>query len=252
VTVSGTVATEDRREALRRELQSVGVVNLIESAAKWNVHAMTIRRDLDFLEQTGVARRVRGGAVYVGAEDFSQRQGRELAAKRRIAQKLQPLVPQKNAIGLDASTTIYQFASSIAKAEQLSVITNGLATFEALQHQPGIRAYLTGGESEETNASLVGPLAINSLERFILARSFVSTTCLDPELGTSEPTVAEVEVKRAMASASEHVVLAADSSKLGTRSLVRALPMSSIDLLVTELDPGHPRLDPYRDSVEIL
>ncbi|MCU1478733.1 MAG: transcriptional regulator, DeoR family [Subtercola sp.] len=252
MTVSGSVANEDRREELRRELRTAGVIDLNASAAKWNVHPMTIRRDLDFLEQEGIARRVRGGAIHVGVEDFQQRQGRELAAKRRIAQKLLPLLPRKTAIGLDASTTVFQFVRSIARAEQLSVITNGLATFESLQNKAGIRSYLTGGESEEANHSLVGPLAVAAVSGFLLTRCFVSTTCLDPMMGTSEGTTAQVEVKRAMADASEHVVLAADSSKLGTRSLVRALPMSRIDVLVTELDVSDPRLDPYRNLVEIL
>ncbi|WP_419818226.1 DeoR/GlpR family DNA-binding transcription regulator [Glaciibacter flavus] len=252
MTVSGSVANEDRREELRSELRTAGVIDLNASAVRWQVHPMTIRRDLDFLEQEGIARRVRGGAIYVGAEDFQQRQGRELAAKRRIAQKLLPLLPNKTAIGLDASTTVFQFVNSIARAEQISVITNGLPTFEALQNRPGIRAYLTGGESEEENHSLVGPLAVTAVSGFLLTRCFVSTTSIDPTMGTSEGTTAQVEVKRAMADASEHVVLAADSTKLGTRSLVRALPMSRIDLLVTELDASDPRLDPYRNLVEIL
>lgn len=252
MTITGSVATEDRRNELRHALRNDGAIDLKRAAEKWGMHPMTIRRDLDFLEREGIARRVRGGAVYVGVEDFQQRQGRELAAKRRIAQKLLPLLPKRQAIALDASTTIFQFASTISRAEQLSVVTNGLATFEVLQHRPGIRAYLTGGESEERNASLVGPLAVTAVSSFLLSRSFLSTTCLDPVIGMSEPTDAEVEVKRALADASQHVVLAADSTKLGTRSVVRALTMERIDVLVTELEPFDVRLDPYRDSVEIL
>lgn len=252
MTITGSVDTEERREGLRTVLRETGAVDLHESALLWRVHPMTIRRDLDFLEREGTARRVRGGAVFVGAEDFDQRQGRDLAAKRRIAQKLLPLVPQRKAIGMDASTTIYQLASQIPPAENLSVVTNGLATFSVLQGRSGIRTYLTGGESEERNNSLVGPLAVKAVGEFLLARSFLSTTCLDPSVGMSEPTVAEVEVKKAMAQASHHVVLAVAATKLGTRSVVKALAVTSIDTLVTELEPADPRLDPYRDSMEIL
>ena len=59
-------------------------------------------------------------------------------------------------------------------------------------------------------------------------------------------------VKKAMADASQFVVIATDSSKLGTRSVARALPMTRIDLLVTELDPKDPKLDPFRDVTDIL
>lgn len=252
MSTTGSVATEDRRENLRNVLRDAGTVDLNSIAQEWGVHPMTIRRDLDFLEQEGIARRVRGGAVYVGVQGFSVRRNRNLGAKRRIAEKLQTLVPRKQAIGMDASTTIFQFASTISDADQLSVVTNGLATFSSLRQRPGVRAYLTGGESEEQNSSLVGPLAISTVSEFLLVRSFVSAMCLDAGLGTSESTVAEAVFKKAMADASQHLVVALDSTKLSMRSAVRALEMPRIDLLVTELDAVDPRLDPYRDSVEIL
>jgi DeoR family fructose operon transcriptional repressor len=140
----------------------------------------------------------------------------------------------------------------IESASELAIVTNGLTTFQAVKGRSGVRAYLTGGESEERNESLVGSLAVTAVSGFVFARSFMSTTCVDPDIGTSEPTTIEVEVKRAMADASKHVVLAADSSKLGTQSVVRALAISRIHVLATELDPHDGRLDPYRDLVELL
>jgi DeoR/GlpR family transcriptional regulator of sugar metabolism len=252
MSITSTVATEDRRRLLIELLQSQGSVSLDAAAETLGVSVMTVRRDLDHLEREGVARRVRGGAVFVETADFEQRQGRELSAKRRIAEKMLPLIPTRSAISMDASTTVYQFARLIDRADDLAVLTNGQATFQALQGRPGIRTYLTGGEAEQRNASLVGALAVGAVSSFVYARSFMSTTCVDPDIGTSEPTTVEVEVKRAMADASKHVVLAADSSKLGTQSVVRALAMSRIDLLVTELEPSDHRLDSYRGIVELL
>ena len=42
-------------------------------------------------------------------------------------------------------------------------------------------------------------------------------------MGTTEPTVEEVEMKQAMVRVSQYVVLAVDSTKLSQRSAVRAL-----------------------------
>jgi DeoR family fructose operon transcriptional repressor len=252
VSITGTVATEDRRRAVLDLLRSRGSVDLTEAAEVLGVHPMTIRRDLDHLEREGTARRVRGGAVLVETADFTQRQGRQLAAKRRIAEKLLPLLPARSAIALDASTTVHQFASELTAAENLTVVTNGLVTFQTLQRRVGIQTYLTGGEAAQVNESLVGSLAVNAVSGFVFARCFMSTTSVDPAIGTSEPTTVEVDVKRAMAQASSHVVLAVNATKLGTQSVVRALEMSQIDLLVTELAPDDRRLAPYRDLVEIL
>ena len=47
-------------------------------------------------------------------------------------------------------------------------------------------------------------------------------------------------MKQAMARASQYVVLAVDSTKLGQRSAVRALNLDQIQTVVTELDPADP------------
>ncbi len=95
-------------------------------------------------------------------------------------------------------------------------------------------------------------MAQRTLEGFSLSCCFLSASALDPELGTMEPTVEEVEMKQAMARASQHVVLAVDSTKLSQRSAVRALSLGQIQTVVTELDPADSRLDPYRDRVLLL
>jgi DeoR/GlpR family transcriptional regulator of sugar metabolism len=249
--INGSLAIEDRHETLLQILRERGSIDLNEATAQLGVHQMTVRRDLDYLEQQGLARRVRGGAVATGHDDFSGRMSRDIASKRKIAKKLFPLVPSNSAICMDASTTVHQLAQLIRKSAGLSIVTNGMATFQELQHRPGVAAYLTGGESAETNFSLVGPVAVRAVELFQVARTFLSATSLAAD-GTSEPTMPEAEVKVAMASAAAHVVLAVDSTKFGQRSLSRSLALSSIDLLVTELNPRDPRLDPFRDQVELL
>ena len=77
-----------------------------------------------------------------------------------------------------------------------------------------------------------------------------SSAALDPDLGSSEASLEEAEVKRALARASRRIVLAVDHSKLGTRAQARMFALDEIDVLVTDLDPVDERLDPYR-GVEI-
>jgi DeoR family fructose operon transcriptional repressor len=252
VAVAGTLTAEQRRAALRAELEAQGEVRLAEFSEHWAVHPMTIRRDFSHLEREGVARRVRGGLLKVGDDHFERRQAKALTAKRKIAAKLAGLVPSEAAIGLDASTTVHLLTAEMPQATGLSVITNGLASFESLHGTPGVRTFLTGGEREERNQSLVGPIAVAAVRQFLLARCFLSTQALDPAAGTSETTVEEAAIKLALVEVSEHVVLAVDSSKLGRRSLVRSIGLDRIDLMVTDLNPDDERLDEYREVVELL
>jgi DeoR family fructose operon transcriptional repressor len=250
VAVTGSLDAEARRAAIVERLISDGRLLLKETAHAWGVHPMTIRRDFEALESEGLARRVRGGIVSVGADDFSQRQHRNATAKRRIAEKLSGFITDGMTIGLDASTTVHQFAAAFPAVTSVSVITNGLATFQALSARQGVRTFLTGGEREEQTFSLVGPLTVRALRQYNIDLCVISARSVDARFGTSETTLEQIAVKEAMAEASKRTVLAVDSGKLDTRSRVRSLGLDQIDVMVTELDPKDTRLDPYRDRVQ--
>jgi DeoR family transcriptional regulator, fructose operon transcriptional repressor len=247
--MSSSVNAEMRRDKLVALLAEQGQVLLGDAVLLWDIHPMTIRRDFDYLQRSGLARRVRGGLLAISADGFAERRSVNLTAKNAIAEKLVRLVPTGGTIGLDSSTTIFPLAPLLPDKLGLSVVTNGLEVFDVLQGRPGIRSYLTGGEREEQNVSLVGTLAIQSLGNFHLNCCFVSALSVHSGMGTSENTLQQAAVKDAMVKASERVIVGVDASKLETRSRVRSLTWDRVDVLVTELDPSDARLDAYRGWV---
>lgn len=242
----------ERLELIRSRLEADGRVHVARLAAELGVSDMTIRRDLDALVDEGLATRVRGGALAVGPQQFETRFAQNVRAKMRIADKLLPLVGSGGSIGIDASSTLQRLASRIGEARDLTVLTNGPETFRTLNEHPGVTALLTGGELDPRTGSLVGPLASRAARDVLLRCLFVGAAALDPELGSSESTLEEGDVKLALAGAAGRVVLAVDSSKLGSQAPARAFALDSVDLLVTELDPDDARLDPYRDRCRVL
>lgn len=251
MTTTGGLAQYERLDAIRSHLQRDGSVRIDEMARELAVSEMTIRRDLDELEALGVARRVRGGAVAVGPEAFAERHRQRAREKGRIADKLVPLIPDTGCIAFDASTTVHRLASSLSTARDLQVVTNGLDTFQMLTAQPGVTAVLTGGSLEPRTGTLVGPVARRGAEDFIFDLLICSASAVDPELGSSEASPEEADMKRALARTSRTVILAVDHSKLGTLASARVFSLEQIDLLVTDLRPDDGRLDPYRDHCRI-
>ncbi|MBO1901071.1 DeoR/GlpR transcriptional regulator [Leucobacter weissii] len=248
--VNGTLVTEHRREAMVARLTSDGSLQVSEAALEWGVHAMTVRRDFDHFVNRGIARRVRGGIIALRGDSFKHRRHLNAVAKEAIAQKLLGLVDPASVIALDASTTISVFAEHLVDLEDVTIVTNGLPAFHALRSRQGAHVFLTGGEQEVQNDSLVGPLAEAALGHFMIGTAFISTMSFAQGLGASENTLAQVSFKRALGAVSQRMVLAIDSSKLETQARFRSLELDDIDLLVTELNDSDPRLDPYRDAVE--
>ena len=247
----GTLASEDRLRWLGAKLDELGAVTIAESATSLGVSEMTIRRDLVELEQRGLARRVRGGARAVGPLTFAERHTTATRAKARIASKLAGLIPESGAIAFDASSTVLRSATAL-RARDLTVLTNGLDTFNALKDVRGVEALLSGGRLDARTGSLVGPIACRAAASLTVQTFFASAAALDPQAGALEMTLEEAEVKRTIAAGAGEVVVAADSSKLGAGAVAVGIDWDNIDVLVTELDPSSERLQSYRDLVEIL
>jgi DeoR family fructose operon transcriptional repressor len=243
---------EERIGEMRDLIAARGALRIDELARDFGVSEMTIRRDLDELEALGFARRVRGGAIALGPEPWEQRHQHNARAKSRIADKLLPMVPASGTVAFDASTTIYRLAASLETARDLVVVTNGWDTFQSMKGTPGVTASLTGGTEESRTGSLVGPMAVRAAQGFLYDIFFCSAAALDLEFGSSEAALAESEVKRAFSQTSNRIILAVDQSKLGTRAQARVFDFEQVDLLVTDLNPSDPRLDGYRDRVEIV
>ena len=161
------------------------------------------------------------------------------------------MVPSSGAVGFDASSTVLRLASAMQSGRDLLTISNGPEIFAALQDKPGITSLLTGGQLDNRTGSLVGALACRAAGNLLLTRFFLSAAGVDPEIGTSEACLEEAEVKRALCGMAAEVVLAVDSSKLGTRGVALGVEWDQVSLLVTELTPKDSRLDVYRDLVEL-
>lgn len=252
VALKGTIGAEARRASILSLALGSGGVALDTAAGTFDVHPMTIRRDFDALEKSGKVRRVRGGIVSVADFPVDVRRTQNRAAKRAIAAKILPLIPASSTIGLDASTTAVAVAEALGLDRQLTVITNGLYCFDLLTRNPSVRAYLTGGEREKRNESLVGFLAQQAFGTFHLDLSIVSAMGVHSKSGTSESTLAQAAVKDSLSRASRSLILAVDSSKLQCQSSVRALSLDRVTTLVTELAPGDALLDPFRDLVDVV
>ena len=242
----------ERLELMRRKLDTDGRIRVVELASELDVSEMTIRRDLDLLVDEGIATRVRGGAVAVGPQEFDARFRQHARAKGRIAEKLLDLVGTGGAIGIDASSTMQRLAARLGQARDVTVLTNGPDTFRALHEHAGVTALLTGGELDPRTGSLVGPLATRAAHDLLLRRLFVSAAAVDPDVGASEATLEEAEVKIALAGSASEVILAVDASKLGHRAPAHGFAWERVDALVTELAPRDSRLDAYREHVRII
>ena len=103
----------ERQTEITRLIEARGSVQVEELARELKVSAMTIRRDLLKLEETGRIERCHGGAVAKQEVSYEDKQIRNKWEKNRIAEKCAGLVSSGDTVFLDAGTTTYEIAKKI-------------------------------------------------------------------------------------------------------------------------------------------
>jgi DeoR family fructose operon transcriptional repressor len=248
---AGTLLPAERRQRVFEMVLARHTVAVTELAELFDVSPMTIRRDLQALEEQGLVESVHGGARSSPQSpfelSFAQRELVDAEAKRAIGRLAASLVADGEAVALDGSTTTVQVARNLVGRHHLTVVTNGLKAAMELGHRPGIDVILTGGQLHQT-ASLVGPFARATVEQLRVAWFFLSTTGITDGLDLTGPSEFDAEVKTAMMGIARRVVLVANSAKFGRESYIRVAPLSAIDEVVTDSAISKEWMERIRES----
>lgn len=238
-----------RRDEIAERLRVDGRVLVAELARTLAITPETVRRDLDALEQAGVARRVHGGAVSAGRSslverDVAERTDANADGKRRIARLAcsRLLASGATSLLLDAGTTTAALAAELVATwprtdgPRLVVATHSPAIAQQLAAHPSIETHVIGGRIRAVTGAAVGAqtvLAIAALRPDIVV---LGTNGLDAA-GASTPDPDEAAVKAAIVAAGRRVALLADASKLGEASLCRFASLDAIDIVLTDAEP---------------
>ncbi len=232
-----TLLPAERRQRVFEIVLARHTVAVSELAELFDVSPMTIRRDLQALEEQGLVESVHGGArssmLSPFELSFTQRELVDADAKRAIGRVAASLVADGETVALDGSTTTVQVARNLASRRYLTVVTNGIKAAMELGHRPGIDVILTGGQLHHS-ASLVGPFTRATIEQLRVAWFFLSVTGVTDSLDLIVPSDSDAETKMAMMAIARRTVLVANSAKFGRDSYVRVTPLSSIHDVVTD------------------
>ena len=218
-------------------------------ADEFKVSADTIRRDLMTLESSGVAKRVRGGAVPVSlpAKPFAVRQREIEPVVEQLANVAASLINKHATVFLDGGTALHAVASRLNTSFQGLVITPAPAIALAAQAR-GVSVYLIGGALSISGGIATGGAAQSAAENCAADVCVLGACGLHPSFGLSADDSGEAGIKRTMALASSAVIVVTDSKKLTRRARHRVLELDEIDQVVTDSDANADALTAIRNA----
>lgn len=211
-------------------------MSVSQISSELGVSQVSVRSYLNNLAEKGYLTRVHGGAIPAFHPSILEREQTATDAKRRIAREAASLVEDGDTIMVEAGTTTSLIVRYLMGKRDITVVTNNTLALAYGRGNPGIHLTVTGGEFKPATESLVGPLALEDLERFHVKIAFVGTDGFSVDSGLTTHLVDGAEIVKTMSLQADRTVVVADSSKYGKAGFVTVLPLDSIDKIITDTE----------------
>ncbi len=224
-----------------------GFVSLPELVEQMRVSESTIRRDLDYLEDSGAAKRTHGGVFYTGPAaqlpPFEERHPAQWDQKQAIARKTVERIEDGDTLLLSGGTTTYEVARLLV-GRRLQIVTNSLPVANLFASSTLCDLVLVGGYVYPRTGVALGPIANDILAKLSVRRTILSVAGIN-DRGYFNSNVLLVETERAMLKAADEVIVVADSTKFGRQSLAHLGPLEAAQHMIVDAEMSQT----WRDKV---
>lgn len=231
---------EDRRQAIVDLLVEAREIELDDLARRFAVSRMTIHRDLDDLEQSGLLRKVRGGAtIEAGTQfesDFRVREMQDAEAKARLAAAALDLVEPGMTVMVNDGSMAALLGGRMAERAPLTVITNNAAVIDRLREASRVTLIALGGTYSAKFNGFFGRVTEDTLARLRADLAFISTPAV-AGLTAYHMDDDAVRAKRAMMRAAGRAVLLVNHARFGRTALHALAELGEFDGVITDAPP---------------
>ncbi|MBJ8349310.1 DeoR/GlpR family DNA-binding transcription regulator [Streptococcus zalophi] len=222
----------DKIVDLVSKYQKIDVNTLSETLG---VSKVTIRKDLDKLENKGLLHREHGFAVLNSGDNLNVRLSFHYNIKKRIAQKAVELIHDNDTIMIESGSTCALLAEQICQTRRnVKIITNSYFIANFIKQYDNCQILLLGGDYQTDSEVTVGPLLKEMISYFHVDRVFVGTDGFDIKSGFMGKNMMRSEGVRCMADHSEELIILTDSSKFSKHSLVHQFSLERVNRVITD------------------
>jgi DeoR/GlpR family transcriptional regulator of sugar metabolism len=227
---------KNRHSKIIEIMEKENVISIKKLAELLNCTEMTVRRNLDELQDMNFVKRERGYATLLQnakATDYYIQIDENTKEKKAIASvALNYIHPLQN-ICLDSGTTIQQLVNLLPADITLSVITPSLVAAMALAPKESIQVFLPAGLMHHGNRCILIPDE-KDMSNYRAETAFLSCRSFRVPGGAFEHTQTMTTTKKALASIADKRILLLDYSKWEVNSLCNSIHLEQLDIIITD------------------
>lgn len=220
-----------RRDQVLEMLRKNPEIRVNQLSEELKVSLVTIRRDLQFLEEEKLVTRTYGGAVPLKppAENMDERS----LYRMLIAKMAASFVTDGDTLFINTSRNAISLLRFIDRNNVTAITNNGKAIY--CERPAGVSVVLTGGELRHPKDAMVGDFAVRNLQTVFAKKAFMGCSGISAQAGMTTEIFNEVSINELMIRhAAREVYLLADHTKIGNNSSFTSCPIEDIKYLITD------------------
>ncbi len=232
-----SISTVERRRIILEELHKHKQVSIVQLKKRFDVSEVTLRKDLQYLDNRKLLIRSRGGAMLPMqiSDDLSvdKRKVLHLNRKKSIALAAYSLFREGDTIIMDSGTTMMELAKQLKGKKNMTIITNALDIALKISEHDNLKIIIPGGIFRKKSFSLVGVNAVQNIQMYRADKYFLSADGITAD-GVFTSNLEEGQIAKIVMSNTKENIILADSSKFGRMGVINFAPVNRIHTLITD------------------
>ena len=240
---------EERRKQIYNIIKSNEEISVTSLSCRFNVSPMTIRRDLNALEESMLINRTYGKAHIIDRNrqefSFEYRKTVNIELKRKIARTALNLLKDTSTLYVDGSSTVTELLKILPNDRTYTIFTNSFEALKILCQRPWIRTFAIGGFLGPDHNTFDDETTINIAKQIFVDAAITSCSCFSVN-GVFNDGSTGTQVKRIMINNSARNFLLADHTKSNSQGLYLLNSWDTVHCMVTDCPLDQKCLDAIR------
>lgn len=226
---------ENRSNQILGLLAKEQKMEVAELSKQLGVSQVTIRKDLDALEEQGLVTREHGFAVLSSTDDIHGRLAYHYEEKRKIALRAAELVKDGDTVMIESGSCCSLLAVALTELRKgLTIITNSAFIAGYIRRKSGFQIILLGGIYQQDAQVMVGPMVRQCAENFWVNQFFIGVDGWSERAGFTNQDQMRAQAVRDMSRQAEKVIVLTESEKFSHHGTVPLNLNTQVSMIVTD------------------
>jgi DeoR/GlpR family transcriptional regulator of sugar metabolism len=225
----------DRHSKILEALAQQKRIEVSTLSAMLGVSQVTVRKDLDRLEQRGLIRREHGFASLESVDEVGKRLAFQYNIKRRIAKAAAATVKDGETVMSESGSCCALLAEELTHTKRdVTILTNSLFIVNHIRNAPFGKIILLGGYYQSDSQVLVGSITSRCAEVFFADKFFIGADGFNDNLGFTGRDHHRAQTVRDLSKQANQVNVLTESHKFNVHGVVSLVDYQSISRVFTD------------------